>query len=449
VISSSNDAATVMDVRKAGESAALYTRTLALTGKLNCATDQIDQDGVCVLFGQMSRDIEAPSVLQEVVFKIELWWEGVKSVLWTFSDRATTLAKDIGEKLSTSFATQGETTVTAIYKDVNGNELGSKSVKVQVGAAQVAITATITAVQNDNVSPVTAIPNNTSTTDTTPKITGSISAALGAADALRVYAGTTLLGTATTTGTNWVLTDGTALTAAAHTLKAVVYNAYSMTEGSNTNTWIITVTGSTIPTSKLPHTGINASQCYSAGNDTLMTCSGVANDLNAQQDGHRANINAMSYSQVGSFPITSCVKDNLTGLIWEGKTASGTRAGSNTYSNYQVGYLGTQAQMDAATNTFGYVAAVNAMALCGFTDWRMPTVDELQSIVDYSKPSPGPMINTTWFPNTANDSTLTSSHDLINHQYQSAWFVPFYSGVVSNGGDRRSFNHVRLVRSSQ
>jgi hypothetical protein len=55
-----------------------------------------------------------------------------------------------------------------------------------------------------------------------------------------VYAGTTLLGTATTTGTDWVLTTGKFLTAGTHTLKAVVYNAYSMIEGANTNSWPIT-----------------------------------------------------------------------------------------------------------------------------------------------------------------------------------------------------------------
>lgn len=104
-----------------------------------------------------------------------------------------------------------------------------------------------------------------------------------------------------------------------------------------------------------------------------------------------------SYSTVpnpvgGSFAVTDRVKDNITGLTWEGKTATGPRAGSNTYSHYDstteaqyydgINYVvTTQEQIDAASNSIGYKNAVNARALCGYTDWRLPTVDELQSLV--------------------------------------------------------------------
>ena len=36
----------------------------------------------------------------------------------------------------------------------------------------------------------------------------------------------------------------------------------------------------------------------------------------------------------GTYAKTECVKDSRTGLVWEGKTASGLRAGSNRYTNY-------------------------------------------------------------------------------------------------------------------
>jgi len=406
---------------------------------------------------------------------VQLWlinaWSTIKSVVFTFADgvadfvnkAATVDANGLSQKISGIFTKSGEHTVTATYIDANGNTLGTGTLKIKVKPAD----AEITQVINDNTTPNSFIPKDTTTTDSTPKITGTVSAVLSDGDVVRLYSGATLLGTTTTanSSTSWTFTPASALAAGQHVLKATVYNAYSMTEGNNANTWTITVSG-TSATSKLPHSGITASQCYSAGSNTLMTCSGVASDLNGQQDGHRTGINAMSYSAVtnpagGSYPITSCVKDNVTGLIWEGKEASSTRSGSNTYTNYDSTasaqkYNGTvyvnptAADIAASTNSMGYIAAVNAMALCGYTDWRLPTVDELQTIVDYSKPSPGPTINTTWFPNTPSGSYYwTSSPDVGSSSY--AWYVLFGSGGIDyySSHGRSQGIQVRLVRVSQ
>ncbi|MCX8517043.1 MAG: DUF1566 domain-containing protein [Rhodoferax sp.] len=103
---------------------------------------------------------------------------------------------------------------------------------------------------------------------------------------------------------------------------------------------------------------------------------------------------------------TECVQDNNTGLVWEGKTASGARAGTSTYTNYDgtdVGQKGNAGaaiptQISASNNSIGYVNSVNAgSGLCGYTDWRLPTVEELQGIVVSGQ---SPSIDTAWFPNT-------------------------------------------------
>ena len=77
------------------------------------------------------------------------------------------------------------------------------------------------------------------------------------------------------------------------------------------------------------------------------------------------------YSQVpngaNTYALTECVKDNSTGLIWEGKTASGSRLGTSTYTNYDsttslqkpgsplsVYVLPTQADLDASNNSYKY-----------------------------------------------------------------------------------------------
>jgi hypothetical protein len=224
-------------------------------------------------------------------------------------------------------------------------------------------------------------------------------------------------------------------------------------------------TCSSTATSKLPHSGKTANQCNQPGSNSLVPCSSKsAMHLFSQQDGHQITINPLSYGTVGNYRLTSCVKDNVTGLIWEGKESGGIRAGSNSYTNYdstsvpQVGSTlpivnPTQAQIDALSNSVGYKNYVNSIALCGFTDWRIPTVDELATIVDYGKPYPGPSINTIYFPNTS-WGPYWSSTPYVPWSYQ-AWAVGFLDGHIhSNFRTVAYFTgipsgyYVRLVRST-
>jgi Protein of unknown function (DUF1566) len=217
----------------------------------------------------------------------------------------------------------------------------------------------------------------------------------------------------------------------------------------------------------LPDTGITAAQCYAAGSNTLVSCtSPTAITLNAAQDGMMgrditspSNTDGklgFSFSTVSSYAVTECVKDNITGLTWEGKPATGVRAAGNTYTNYDnvnadqvynsdtdTVVKPTSAQINAATNVVGYRNSVNAAGLCGYSDWRLPTADELQTLVDYSVAYPGPTIDSTWFPNTVGDVYWTSSPYVGNSNV--AWFVVFYDGYV-NGYNRSDYDYVRLVR---
>ncbi len=210
------------------------------------------------------------------------------------------------------------------------------------------------------------------------------------------------------------------------------------------------------PTGKLPDTGITATQCYAAGSDALVDCSSAAaKALNSSQDGMLgrdvstpSNANGklgFAYTKIAAdgsvLPPSSstwaCVKDQLTGLMWEVKTADGSlRDVNKTYTNYGDGRSG-----DASA----FVAAVNAAGLCGKTDWRLPTVDELQGLVDYGVAynSGRPTIDETFFPNTAQWVYWTSSPLVGGSNY--AWYVDFSSGLVYHSG-RGNDSHVRLVR---
>ena len=105
----------------------------------------------------------------------------------------------------------------------------------------------------------------------------------------------------------------------------------------------------------------------------------------------------------------------------------------------------TRAQIDATTNAVGYKNAVNASALCGYTDWRLPTADELQSLVDYSVAYPGPTIDTTWFPTTPGGFVYWSTSSNVGYAPY-AWYVTFTEGLVYYGYQRNSILSVRLVR---
>lgn len=190
---------------------------------------------------------------------------------------------------------------------------------------------------------------------------------------------------------------------------------------------------------KLPHTGVSASHCYEAGNDTaVVSCSSAgATGLNPLQDGHRIAINSMSYSALDSKPLSDCVRDDVTGLVWEVKTDDGgLRDKDNVYTN-----LGNQASTDAS----GYVNAINAAKLCGFSDWRMPYRNELINIMDFGRTA-APILNTTAFPNASSGRHWAA--DLERGNSARAWYVEF-DKPWSYPESRTSAFSLRLVRGAK
>ena len=76
--------------------------------------------------------------------------------------------------------------------------------------------------------------------------------------------------------------------------------------------------------------------------------------------------------------------------------------------------------------------------------WRLPTIDELLSIVDRTRHDPA--IDTTRFPDTKSDCYWTSTP--CAWDTSAVWIVSFYNGYV--GSSRRNAGAcVRAVRSGQ
>ncbi|MFT7528330.1 MAG: hypothetical protein ACI9LY_003491 [Arenicella sp.] len=163
----------------------------------------------------------------------------------------------------------------------------------------------------------------------------------------------------------------------------------------------------------------------------------------------------------------ACVKDNVTGLMWEVKTDdNGLHDKDDSYTWYNTntaqngGAEGDDGNADACDgridgmpatycNTQAYVARVNApgQGLCAYNDWRMPAVTELQGLLNYqTRDGTNPVIDTAFFPNTKPSIFWSASPNANNTFY--AWGVVFFNGSVSDN-IRVGGQSVRLVRGGQ
>ncbi len=181
---------------------------------------------------------------------------------------------------------------------------------------------------------------------------------------------------------------------------------------------------------------------------------------NDDRDGHAGfsftKLDAKGRALPASATDWSCVRDNVTGLVWEVKTDDGgLRDRDWTYSWYNPdpttngGFAGYEDAGDDCfdpdrCDTHKYVADVNSQGLCGASDWRLASVDELLSIVANDRY--GPAIDTVFFPGTRDDWFWSSSPYAYGSSY--AWYVDFSYGYV-NYYYKDNQLYVRLVRGGQ
>ena len=128
------------------------------------------------------------------------------------------------------------------------------------------------------------------------------------------------------------------------------------------------------------------------------------------------------------------VTDTKTGLIWkqclEGQSGSDCASGSVETFSWQ------QALQRAQTVNSGG-------GFAGFSDWRVPTIKELSSLVEYQCWEPA--INLTRFPHASSDGVWSSS--AVAGYTFNAWGVGFYYGYAGWNG-KGDGNQLRLVRSA-
>ena len=182
----------------------------------------------------------------------------------------------------------------------------------------------------------------------------------------------------------------------------------------------------------IPDTG--QTKCYN--NSQEIPCPQPEQDFYGQDAQYGPNL--QFYTDLGN----GIVRDNVTGLEWvqDGNLIKTRDSGFDTDSPAGDGYVTWQHALD-------YVAKLNNENYLEHSDWRLPTIKELSTLVDSSIPYPGPTINITYFP--GNVTTYWSSTTSANNT-GFAGIVSFNNGAVWGNGDKtNNFLYVRAVRSGQ
>jgi len=174
---------------------------------------------------------------------------------------------------------------------------------------------------------------------------------------------------------------------------AVIMSTYSFNSGMNCNgVW------------RLPDTGQTASYTATLGED---------------HDYQPAAVQ-MSYTDNGNGTVT----DNVTGLMWIKDPVAAGRSGTYTWE--------------------GALTACEGLTYAGFSDWRLPNVRELASIV-YFGTSINPRVYTAYFVNTQAAGYWSSTS--TNTGFSDAFCVYFTVTAFITVDDMGDSRYVRCVRA--
>jgi hypothetical protein len=148
------------------------------------------------------------------------------------------------------------------------------------------------------------------------------------------------------------------------------------------------------------------------------------------------------------------ITDRNTRLTWEKKSDDGglhDKDNSYTWS----GGLGATVSGDTVWDWLEDVNTENGVGFAGHDDWRIPNVKELQSIVNYEIPFPGPAVSTAFDTACSEGCTVETCSCTASFGYFSsttdalvttlAWFVGFSLGNVDRN-EKTAPLHVRAVR---
>ncbi len=137
------------------------------------------------------------------------------------------------------------------------------------------------------------------------------------------------------------------------------------------------------------------------------------------------------------------VTDRATGLMWQ-------KSGSDKILKYMNNYGKEKAYMDALTyeEAKAYIDKLNSRNFAGHNDWRLPTFDELKSLLTQEKQSNGLFNFNGLYINPIFDKKQNWCWTSDNRASGGAWLVYFDRGGVGWGDSVLGYS-VRAVRSLQ
>jgi len=343
----------------------------------------------------------------------------VLTVGQSYTDAGATATDDVDGNVNVTVVSNNvDTSIAGTYhvvynaKDTAGNEANAtRDVQVVEAASNTPPTAVAT------VTPATAAQGETVTFDA-----GQSSDSDGSIVRYEWKEGSTVLSTAVSFAED-NLSTGT------HTITLTVTDDDNATDSVSVS---VTV-GSTVAP-KLKKTGQTKSYDQD-GNEVT--------DGSVKDDGYYQAGVDFNYTRD---PGTGIVTDHVTGLEWQ-DDADPVSKPWLTQENYDkcTGNNGQTQSDSACYDTSGDTAATYCadLTLGGYSNWRLPTAKELDSIVDYGRyyPSIDPV-----FQHTATDRYWSSS--TYEGYRDGAWDVYFYDGDRYTDGKDYS-DYVRCVRPGE
>lgn len=166
---------------------------------------------------------------------------------------------------------------------------------------------------------------------------------------------------------------------------------------------------------------VGTGQTNSYNNTGVIGLPATGQSYNGQNTNYPGN--APSYTDNGNGTIT----DNVTGLVWE---ETPDKNGDGTITDNATGLMWLQNDNGTGILWENALTFAESYTYAGYSDWRLPDIKELQSIVDYSR-SPATS-NSAAIDPLFNCTQITNEGGVADYPYY--WSATtFCSQTIANG----------------